>query len=68
MNINVLKTSKIYTNKLVSVTTRKNFKDIIEAAMVSTPEVFANNSPISPMTSSQVKRTKCSKITVYVYK
>ena len=29
---------------------QKQIKDILEAAMVSTPEVFTNNSPISPMT------------------
>ena len=45
---------------------RQQLKDIIEVAMVSTPEGFNANSPIYPMTSSTVKKTKCAKITVYV--
>ena len=35
---------------------QKKFKDIIDAAMVSTPEVFNDNSPISPMTSTPIKK------------
>ena len=35
---------------------QKQFKDIIEANMVSTPELFTNNSPISPMTSRPFKK------------
>ena len=31
---------------------QQKFKDILEAAMVSTPEVFTNNSPRSPMTQA----------------
>ena len=61
MNTNVLKTSTNYTNKLVSGTARKNFKDILEAAMVSTPEGFINDSPISPMTSAPVKKPSAQK-------
>ena len=37
------------------------FKDILEAAMVSTPEGFINDSPISPMTSSPVKKPSARK-------
>ena len=40
---------------------QKQFKDILEAAMVSTPEGFTNNSPISPMTSSPVKKPSAQK-------
>ena len=40
---------------------QKQFKDILEAAMVSTPEGFTNDSPISPMTSTPVKKTSARK-------
>ena len=40
---------------------QQQFKDILEAAMVSTPEGFTNNSPISPMTSSPVKKPSAQK-------
>ena len=40
---------------------QKKFKDIIEAAMVSIPEEFTDNSPISPMTSSPVKKPSTRK-------
>ena len=36
---------------------QQQFKDIIEAAMVSTTEGFIDNIPISPMTSSPVKKS-----------
>ena len=55
MNINVLKISKyiyIYHN----CDNQQPFKGIIEAAMVSTPKGFTENSPISLMTSSPVKK------------
>ena len=35
---------------------QKQFKDIIEADMFSTTEVFTNNSTISPMTSTPAKK------------
>ena len=35
---------------------QQKFKDILEAAMVYTPEGFTDNSPISPITSSPVKK------------
>ena len=35
---------------------QQQFKDILEAAMVYTPEVFNNNSNIYPMTSTTVKK------------
>ena len=35
---------------------QKQFKDVLEAAMVSNPEVLTNNSHISPMTSTPVKK------------
>ena len=37
------------------------FKDIIEAAMVSTPEEFTNNSPLSPRTSTPIKKPSAQK-------
>ena len=40
---------------------QQKFKDIIEAAMVSTPEGFTNNSPISPMTSTPTKKLSAQK-------
>ena len=40
---------------------QQQFKDILEADMVSTPEGFTDNSPISPMTSSPVKKTSAQK-------
>ena len=40
---------------------QKQFKDILEAAMVSTPEGFTNNSPISPMTSTPFKKPSAKK-------
>ena len=39
----------------------QQFKDIIEAAMVYTPEGFTNNIPISPMTSTPVKKSSAKK-------
>ena len=57
LNINFLKTSRNYTNMLVSVMTKTILTYIIEAAMVSTPELFTNNSTRSPMTSTQVKKS-----------
>ena len=35
---------------------QQQFKDILEAAMVSTPELISNNRPISPMAPSPVKK------------
>ena len=40
---------------------QQKFKDIIEAAMVYTPEVFTYNSPISPMTLTPVKEPRAQK-------
>ena len=40
---------------------QKQFKDILEAAMVSNPEIFTKNSPISPMTSKPVKKPRAQK-------
>ena len=40
---------------------KKQFKYILEADMVYTPEVSTNNSPISPMTSSPVKKPSAQK-------
>ena len=35
---------------------QQKLQDILESAMVSTPEGFTNRSPIYPMTSSPVKK------------
>ena len=40
---------------------QQQFKDIIEAAMVSTPDGFTDNSPISPMKSTPVKKPTARK-------
>ena len=40
---------------------QQKFKDIIEAAIVSTPEVFTNNSIKSPMISTPVKKPSARK-------
>ena len=37
---------------------QQQFKDIIEAAMVSTPGGFTNNSRISTMTSTPIKKSR----------
>ena len=47
---------------LVRVTTRKRFKYILEAGMVSTPEGFTNDGPISPMTSIPVNKPSARKL------
>ena len=54
MNTYVLKTFKKY-KQAGNCDDQKQSKDILEAAMVSTPEVFTDNIPISPMTSSPVR-------------
>ena len=40
---------------------QQQFKDILKSAMVSTSEGFTNNSPISPRTSSPVKKPSAQK-------
>ena len=37
---------------MVSVITQQKFKDILEAAIVSTPEEITHDSPIFPMTKN----------------
>ena len=44
---------------------QQQFKYILEGVMVSTPEGFPNNSPISPMNTTPVKKRNARKITVY---
>ena len=46
---------KIYQHAVKS-DDQKNLKDILEAALLSTPEVFTDNSPNVYMTSSPVKK------------
>ena len=40
---------------------QQQFKNILEADMVSTPEGFTNEIPISPMTSTPVKKPRARK-------
>ena len=40
---------------------QKKFKDILDSGMVSTPEVFTDNSPISPRISSPVNKPSARK-------
>ena len=40
---------------------QKQFNNILEDAMVSTPEGFTNDSPISPITSTPVKKPSARK-------
>ena len=60
MNINVLKTSKLY-KQAGKCDDQQKFKDILESAMVSTPEGFANDIPIYPMTSTPVNKPRSQK-------
>ena len=40
---------------------QQQFKDILEADMVSTPEGFTDNIPISPITSTPIKKLSAQK-------
>ena len=40
---------------------QQQFKDILESVLVSTPEIFIDNSPISPMISTPVKKPRARK-------
>ena len=40
---------------------QKQFKDIFETAMVSTPEGFIDDIPVSPMTSTSVNKPRAQK-------
>ena len=61
INTNVLKTLKKLYRQSGKCEDQKQFKDIIESAMVSTPEIFNDNSPISPRTSTPVKKPSAQK-------
>ena len=50
MNINVLKPLKKTYKQAGKFDDQQQFKDILEANMVSNPEGFTNSSTISPMT------------------
>ena len=52
--------SKLYTHA-GKCDYQQTFKDILEAAMFSTPEVFTNNSPRSPMTPTPFKKPSAVK-------
>ena len=45
----------------VSVTTKKNFRDILDSAMVLTTDLVTYNSTNLPMTSTPVKKPSASK-------
>ena len=55
INTNVLKHQKLH-KQAGKCEDQQQFKDILEAAMVSTPVVFSDNSPISTMTSTPIKK------------
>ena len=57
-NIYVLKINELYQYAGNSEY-QQQFKDIIEADMVSTPEVLTNNSHISPITPKSSQEKKC---------
>ena len=54
------KINKLYKHA-VKYDDQQQFKDIIEAGMVSIPEGFIDNSPISPMISTPVKKPSAIK-------
>ena len=66
MNRNVLKASKNYTNKLVSLTTSNNSKILLRLLWFILTKFHWKKSYISHYTITSQK-TKCSKITMYVY-
>ena len=57
LSTDFFKTPRNYTEKLGSVTTKKKSKDVLEAAIVSTPELFISKINRSPMTLTPVKET-----------
>ena len=61
MNTNVLKTLKKIYKQAGKCDDQKQFKDILRAAMVSTPEGFTDNSNISTRTSTPVKKPSARK-------
>ena len=60
MNTNVLKNQKLYKQD-GRCDDQHQFIDILEADMVSTTEGFTDDSPISPMTSTPVKKPRAQK-------
>ena len=61
MNTNVFKNiNKLYKHS-EKCYDQQQFKDIIEADIVSTPEGFTDNSPIFPMISTPVKKLSARK-------
>ena len=56
MNTNVLKTSKNIYKQAGKCDNQQQLKDILDAAMFFTHEIFIDNIPISPMKSSPVKK------------
>ena len=61
------KIKKLYKNS-VKWDNQQQFKDIIEADMVSTPELFADNSHRSPMTPTPFKKPSARKPLCFFHK
>ena len=59
-------TSRNYTKIVGKCDNQKQFKDILEAAMVFTPKGFTDNSTISPMTSTPVNTLSARK-SLYIF-
>ena len=56
-----LENIKKLCKKAVKCDNQQQFKDILEAYIVSTPEGFTKNNPISPMKPTPVKRPSAQK-------
>ena len=61
MNINVLKNIKKIYKQAGKCDDHQQFKYILGAAMISIPEGFTDDIPISPMTSTPVKKPRARK-------
>ena len=61
MNTNVLKKVETLYKHAGKCDNQKQFKDILEDSMVYTPEGFTNDSALSPMTSTPVKKPRARK-------
>ena len=56
-----MKTSKKLYKQAGKCDEQQQFKDILEANIFSNPEGFTDNSPISPMNPTQVKKPSAQK-------
>ena len=62
LNTDVFKTSKQLYKHAGKCDDQEQLKDILEAFMVSTPEAFNDNSPISHMTPTPVNKPSAGKL------